>query len=278
MNILRLTIGEFSKLCYVTVKTLRHYEKMGLLIPHNVDEWTHYRYYDVAQMDEMIRIRKLKSLGLSLEEIREMQEYGLDNPGSELIAKKIEQTETSIRGLRERLSALKSFAENTTKSRTMSKITIKPLPGGTVASWRTHLRSYSELGPALTSVVMQEMQRLGCVCPEETAYCYTVDYNRNHKPDDIDLEYCEIVESHLNEPSEILRFKKVPVVETAVCAYHHGSYDNFEEVVTDILHFIEENGYKIIGEARFCYIHGIWDYDNVDDWLTEVQVPVKKNS
>lgn len=31
-------IGEFSKLCRVTVKTLRHYEELGLLTPAEVDE------------------------------------------------------------------------------------------------------------------------------------------------------------------------------------------------------------------------------------------------
>ena len=39
----KLKIGEFSKLMQVTVKTLRHYEQMGLLIPYEVDKWTGYR-------------------------------------------------------------------------------------------------------------------------------------------------------------------------------------------------------------------------------------------
>ena len=40
----KLKIGEFSKLMQVTVKTLRHYEQMGLLIPYEGDKWTGYRY------------------------------------------------------------------------------------------------------------------------------------------------------------------------------------------------------------------------------------------
>ena len=40
----KLKIGEFSKLMQVTVKTLRHYEQMGLLIPYEADKWTGYRY------------------------------------------------------------------------------------------------------------------------------------------------------------------------------------------------------------------------------------------
>lgn len=37
-----LQIGEFSKICQVSVKTLRHYDKLGLLIPAKIDHLTGY--------------------------------------------------------------------------------------------------------------------------------------------------------------------------------------------------------------------------------------------
>ena len=43
----KLKIGEFSKMMQVTVKTLRHYEQKGLLVPDEVDEWSRYRYYNI---------------------------------------------------------------------------------------------------------------------------------------------------------------------------------------------------------------------------------------
>lgn len=49
----KLKIGEFSKLMQVTVKTLRHYEQRGLLVPDEVDEWTGYRYYSMQQMQRL---------------------------------------------------------------------------------------------------------------------------------------------------------------------------------------------------------------------------------
>lgn len=73
---IKFKIGEFSKLNYVTVKTLRHYEEIGLLIPNEVDQWSGYRYYDVSQLKKMSRIIYLKKLGFSLEQIREMFEDG----------------------------------------------------------------------------------------------------------------------------------------------------------------------------------------------------------
>ena len=49
----KLKIGEFSQLMQVTVKTLRHYEQKGLLLPYEVDEWTGYRYYSIEQIQKV---------------------------------------------------------------------------------------------------------------------------------------------------------------------------------------------------------------------------------
>ncbi len=40
-----LRIGEFSSLGRVSVRMLRHYEKLGLLSPGETDAWTGYRSY-----------------------------------------------------------------------------------------------------------------------------------------------------------------------------------------------------------------------------------------
>lgn len=64
-----LKIGEFSQLSQVTVKTLHHYDEMGLLKPARIDPFTNYRYYTVEQLPRIHRIMALKELGLSLEQI-----------------------------------------------------------------------------------------------------------------------------------------------------------------------------------------------------------------
>ena len=65
-----LQIGEFSKICQVSVKTLHHYDKIGLLAPAEVDRLTGYRYYQPEQIDRMNYIQRLKRYGFSLEEIQ----------------------------------------------------------------------------------------------------------------------------------------------------------------------------------------------------------------
>ena len=85
-NKMKFKIGEFSKLCQVTVKTLRHYEEIGLMIPVEVDEWTGYRYYDISQLRCMSRIVYLKQLGFSLEEISELFADGKEFPDAEFLS------------------------------------------------------------------------------------------------------------------------------------------------------------------------------------------------
>ena len=61
-----LQVGEFSKICAVSVKTLHHYDRIGLLRPESVDPVTGYRYYSTEQIDRMLYIQRLKRYGFSL--------------------------------------------------------------------------------------------------------------------------------------------------------------------------------------------------------------------
>lgn len=38
------TVGEFSKICQVSVKMLHYYDRIGLLAPFKLDPFTGYRY------------------------------------------------------------------------------------------------------------------------------------------------------------------------------------------------------------------------------------------
>lgn len=58
-----LSIGQFSKICMVTVKTLRHYDSVGLLRPCRVNKENGYRYYSEEQIADMLYISKLKRCG-----------------------------------------------------------------------------------------------------------------------------------------------------------------------------------------------------------------------
>ena len=99
----KLKIGEFSKLMQVTVKTLRHYEQMGLLIPYEVDKWTGYRYYTIEQMQRLNAIRELKGMGFSLEEIKDLYDDEYHEPSISQINAKLTECNRQIRTLLKRM-------------------------------------------------------------------------------------------------------------------------------------------------------------------------------
>jgi len=67
-----IKIGDFSRLAHVTIKTLHHYNELGLLNPVHVDRYTGYRYYELVQLSRLNRILALKDLGFSLVQVAEL--------------------------------------------------------------------------------------------------------------------------------------------------------------------------------------------------------------
>ena len=66
-----LPIGKMAALNHISVQTLRYYDKIDLLKPLSVNDETGYRYYDIKQSAILDMIQYMKSLGMSLEQIKE---------------------------------------------------------------------------------------------------------------------------------------------------------------------------------------------------------------
>ncbi|WNS41783.1 MerR family transcriptional regulator [Paenibacillus sp. MMS20-IR301] len=63
-------IGEISKLFGIPQQTLRYYDKIGLFSPAHVNQETGYRYYTLSQLQQLHHIKVLKSINLSIAEIK----------------------------------------------------------------------------------------------------------------------------------------------------------------------------------------------------------------
>lgn len=66
------TIGTFSKLADISIKTLRYYHEIDLISPSYIDPKTNYRYYGFNKFSEIEKIKLFKSFGVSLDEIKEL--------------------------------------------------------------------------------------------------------------------------------------------------------------------------------------------------------------
>ena len=272
-NKTKLKIGEFSKMMQVTVKTLRHYEQKGLLLPDEVDEWTGYRYYSINQMQTLQSIRDLQRLGFSLDEIKELFEEDSHTPDIRQMDEKIKETERQLKQLIARRDQLIEWRDSRKQITTMEKFSIQQLPEIIVASHREVIPNYAALGPLCVDKIGPEMQRLGCKCPP-AGYCFTIEHDKEYRPTDIDIEYCEQVEE-MGEDTAIIQFKRLPAVPKALCMKHVGPYERFYESYTEAFRYIDEQGYKVVGQPRTSYIDGAWNQDDPEKWLSVIQIPIE---
>ena len=253
----KLKIGEFSQLMQVTVKTLRHYEQKGLLVPDEVDEWTGYRYYSIDQMQQLKEIKDLFDDGSHTPTIRQMTE-------------KIRETEAQLKELIARRNQLLGWRNARKEMKTMEKFSFQSLPEIIVASHREVIPNYAAIGPMCVEKIGPEMQ---CKCPPP-GYCFTIEHNKEYTPTDIDIEYCEQVEE-MGEDSAIIQFKRLPAVPKALCMKHIGPYERFYESFTEAFRYIEEHGLKPVGQHRTCYIDGAWNQEDPEKWLSVIQIPIE---
>lgn len=87
-----LKIGEFSNLTGVPIRTLRYYDEIDLFKPAEIDLFTDYRYYKEEQINDLKIINKLKSVGFTLDEIKN----NWNNFTNELMEKKKKQLEQKL--------------------------------------------------------------------------------------------------------------------------------------------------------------------------------------
>ena len=269
----KFKIGEFSQFMQVTVKTLRHYEQKGLLVPDETDPWTGYRYYSLAQMQKLASIRNLQRLGFSLDEIKDLYEESEHVPSIVQIDDKIRSTEAQIAQLEMRLRRLLLLRDSRKEIKTMKNFTIQPLPEIIVASHRETIPDYAALGPLCYEKIGPEMQRLGCKCPTP-GYCFTIDHNKEYRLTDIDIEYCEQVEEMLPDTA-FIQFKRLPEVPKALILKHVGPYERFYESFTEAVRYMEEHGLQMAGQPRFSYVDGIWNQEDPKKWVSFIQIPLE---
>jgi DNA-binding transcriptional MerR regulator len=98
-----LRIGELARLAGVTPRAVRFYEKRGLLAAPERSE-SGYRLYGPQDLVRVIRVRRLRALGMSIERVREV--VGDPEGGGRLA----DALQALVEDLRERAAALEEAA------------------------------------------------------------------------------------------------------------------------------------------------------------------------
>ena len=261
-------IGDFSSMSKTTIKALRYYEKEGLLKPVYIDQNTGYRYYETSQLVEISKIISLRQIGLSIKDIKNILN-GCDMKS--ILNKRKKEIKENLTIYTTQLSKINYLLE---ENNMKNEIFIKEIPSYIVYYSDGIISDFSKI-PEFVLQAGAECAKanpnLKCITPN---YCYISYLDGEYKEKDIKIRYAEAVEEFGEETNQIKFMKTTPV--TAVCIYHKGSYENLRQSYNIILKYIEDNGYEIIDNVRECYIDGCWNKDNSDDYLTEIEFPVRK--
>lgn len=277
-----LKISDFSRLVQVSTKTLRHYDRIGLLEPARVDTFTGYRYYSMEQLARLNRILALKALGLSLGEIKHLLDGSLttEQIRGMFLLKQAEVRQRVVED-QQRLAYVESKLRQIEQEGKMSdyEVIVKALPAALVASVRTTAPNQEALNPTLVAAfdtVTTYIRTHGAQVSKDPMLCGVTIYHdmewNPHGP--IDVEALFGVEGELagSERVQVYELQEVPQMATAV---HRGPFSTLPNAHQAIARWVTEHHYEVCGPNREVNLQ----YDPKGDpnlYVTEVQYPVRK--
>lgn len=277
-------------MCNVPIKTLRYYDEIGLLVPSYRNSENKYRYYTEDQMLTLYIIRKLKSFGFTLEEIRKLV-YSSDAKVLEqsladklkCISDEIEMMKNQyyeVSFLLERLKVstdfINCFDDSDDVSMVMAKeeegISVEEIPVVDCIYTRRIENNYQNAYVSIPRwfeifdmVSKYKMTPIGAI---------TLTYHNNQLEQffnkDCDLE----VSVPVLKGKEMHEFKSFGGFK-AVTAMHVGSHSKIINTHIKMIKWINQNNYKINGFISEEFIISPIDVKNENEYITKIVIPVE---
>lgn len=276
-------IGDFSKLCRVSVRMLRHYDEMGLLKPERVDNFTGYRYYSAHQLSRLNRILALRDLGLSLEQIAQILKQGLtsDQIRGMLKLKKTELRQEIIDS-QQRLERIETWLEREDFLMSDYNVVVKKVEPVLVAETRGVASDMDQIPATLNNLfdrVAHYLVEQGYAQPPLTAAdnflpAIAIYYDMEFNHQNVQIGACLPVTRPL-PASEKVEVKELPALETVASVIHNGSFSGLGAAYKALMEWIEANQYQICGPNRELNLA----YERNGDpsrYVTEIQFPVTR--
>lgn len=274
---LKLKIGDIAKLCNVSNRSLRHYEKINLLVPSIVDEDSHYRYYGKEELMKLWFINRLKDQGFHLLEIKDLFDNGFYISDFNSVEAHIRECKEEIELLQKRLSMLESLWSAYIKREGVADYYIDKLPAINVAYCRIKISNYDDLDKYVKNTFLPEVFSLGCQMPE-VFNSFSVEIGQDLEGDEIEIEFCDEVKT-IGCDSELIKYKRLPEVPLAICMRVYGVHNKLPNACKYLCEeLIGKRGYRIVGSPRFNYVLTFMREKDPEKWLTIIQVPVEKVS
>ncbi len=270
-------IGDFSRISQVSIRSLRHYDAIGLFKPAHTDPFTGYRYYTATQLPRLNRIIALKELGLSLEQVALLVNTAL--PASEIRGMlRLRQAELRQQIAEEayRLMRVESRLKQIEQEGEMPRYEplVKRVEAETILSIRAISFDLTAMGDLLASTyeaVRRQVRDIG--------HGVGIFYDAYFDTRETDWEVGFTVPEGFDEVVSLreqgrLSVHALPAVETMACVVYEGSYIGLHQGYSALGAWIEQNGYTISGDTREVFLN--IDLEQPDACVTEIQYPVAR--
>ncbi len=266
----------------VTIETLRHYDRVGLLKPAKVDPFTGYRLYSAKQLQPLNRILTLKELGFSLEEIARILQGGLtDEQLRGMLKMQLTRTQSDLQAVQLRQEKIVACLNQLNLEDDMSvfDVTLKPVEKCTIVAIREVVPTAEEMPERceamfnkIASWMTANQIPFGPIC--------TIYYNESYSRINIDTECAFMVPNgraaHMaptTPPIMMRELEAVPLMATTIVTYEFfKKVDGLTPAYQALGKWIEDNDYSIAGPPRELF-HGC---PGSEDFTAEIQFPVKK--
>ena len=265
-----LRIGEFSALSSISINMLRHYDKIGLLIPEYVDLVSGYRYYDKDQLVQANRIVALKELGFGLDEIiesKEMSESELDK----LLKIKQNCKLDEIRQLQSQIKRIEIALHTGKRNKEYALIVAtKIISKMWVASYRGKIKAYSQEG-LLWKSLSEECNKNGIIV-DQNATAMAINYGIDNESGEMNIEVQLSLKKKCKSNGSVNVYE-IPERKVASVTFK-GSYTQIRDINSFVAEWLEINQYQIVGEVFSIYHNSPGDKVTEEDYITEICFPI----
>lgn len=280
-------IGEFSQLAQVSTRMLRHYDKLGLLKPGEIDHFTGYRYYTLDQLPRLNRIIALKDLGFSLEQIAGMltENVSAEQMRGMLLIKQAE-IQRRLDEEQQRLARVAARLRQIEREGQPSpyEVVLKQPETHVIASIRQIVPQLSDM-PDYRCVMFEDVHTWLARCRVKPSAPEIVIY---HAPEfieeNIDMETAvPIPPETWKELGRLtsggIQIRKLDDSSEFAATIHKGSIYDIPQAMTALFAWVGGSGYEVAGSLREVHLSGR-ETSNTDfeDITFEFQLPVAKSS
>jgi len=273
----RLSIGDFSRMTYLSVKALRHYHDVGVLEPAEIDPSSGYRFYLPNQVGLAQMIRRLRDLGMPLDEVRTIVQAPDPQSRDAALVQHLKRMEEQLAQTQQTVASLRTLLQQEPDALKVERRHIDATPalaitehvtGAEAVAW--WMDAFALLHKVLSSYDAKRSGPDGALFPQEfftdeegeiTVFVPVTGNGNGNGDDDVDGKL----------PPRV-SVTTIPAIEAAVTV-HDGPFGDLDRTYGALGTWVLERAAGADGPIREYYLP-TGDPDNLLAHTTEVCWPV----